>query len=243
MTRARPSLLCTALVVSSLLATAAWTTAQRATAGNQTVRIALDYSANVNYLGIYVAQEKGYFARQHITAQDHPIREHACRDPGRERQHRPRHQLPAGRDHQPRKGPRIQGGRGARPAEHDRSRSARVVGVHTAGTAERQALRRLRHRERPGHRDRDPEERRRGQAFVQAGRAEHRRLRRARQAPDPVHGGVRRDRRRHRPRCRASSSESSPTAGTSARPGTTRTSCSWRATARSRSAQRRCGAR
>ena len=34
---------------------------------NETVRIALDYSANVNYLGIYVAQEKGCFARQHIT--------------------------------------------------------------------------------------------------------------------------------------------------------------------------------
>ena len=36
-------------------------------AGRRTVRIALDYSANVNYLGIYVAQEKVWFARQHIT--------------------------------------------------------------------------------------------------------------------------------------------------------------------------------
>jgi ABC-type nitrate/sulfonate/bicarbonate transport system substrate-binding protein len=75
MTRARSSLLCTALVAGSVLVSAAWTTAgsagsagaKRAATGNETVRIALDYSANVNYLGIYVAQEKGYFARQHIT--------------------------------------------------------------------------------------------------------------------------------------------------------------------------------
>jgi ABC-type nitrate/sulfonate/bicarbonate transport system substrate-binding protein len=33
-----------------------------------TVKIALDYTANVNYLGIYVAQTKGYFAAQHIKA-------------------------------------------------------------------------------------------------------------------------------------------------------------------------------
>jgi ABC-type nitrate/sulfonate/bicarbonate transport system substrate-binding protein len=39
----------------------------RRAAANETVRIALDYSANVNYLGIYVAQEKGWFARQNIT--------------------------------------------------------------------------------------------------------------------------------------------------------------------------------
>jgi ABC-type nitrate/sulfonate/bicarbonate transport system substrate-binding protein len=75
MTRARSSFLCTALIACSVLVTAAWTTAgsagsagaKRATADNETVRIALDYSANVNYLGIYVAQEKGYFARRHIT--------------------------------------------------------------------------------------------------------------------------------------------------------------------------------
>jgi len=33
-----------------------------------TVKIALDWTANVNYLGIYVAQSKGYFAAQHIKA-------------------------------------------------------------------------------------------------------------------------------------------------------------------------------
>jgi ABC-type nitrate/sulfonate/bicarbonate transport system substrate-binding protein len=39
----------------------------RDAAATETVRIALDYSANVNYLGIYVAQEKGWFARQHVS--------------------------------------------------------------------------------------------------------------------------------------------------------------------------------
>jgi ABC-type nitrate/sulfonate/bicarbonate transport system substrate-binding protein len=33
-----------------------------------TVKIALDYTANVNYLGIYVAKSKGYFAAEHINA-------------------------------------------------------------------------------------------------------------------------------------------------------------------------------
>jgi ABC-type nitrate/sulfonate/bicarbonate transport system substrate-binding protein len=33
-----------------------------------TVKIALDYTANVNYLGIYVAQTNGYFAAEHINA-------------------------------------------------------------------------------------------------------------------------------------------------------------------------------
>jgi ABC-type nitrate/sulfonate/bicarbonate transport system substrate-binding protein len=75
MTRARSSFLCAALVACSVLVTATLaaagsagsTGARRSTAGNETVRLALDYSANVNYLGIYAAQEKGYFARQHIT--------------------------------------------------------------------------------------------------------------------------------------------------------------------------------
>jgi ABC-type nitrate/sulfonate/bicarbonate transport system substrate-binding protein len=35
---------------------------------NATVKIALDYTANVNYLGIYDAITKGYFAAQHINA-------------------------------------------------------------------------------------------------------------------------------------------------------------------------------
>ena len=38
------------------------------TPATATVKIALDYTANVNYLGIYVAQTKGYFAAQHIDA-------------------------------------------------------------------------------------------------------------------------------------------------------------------------------
>jgi ABC-type nitrate/sulfonate/bicarbonate transport system substrate-binding protein len=61
-----------ALLAGAVLAAAAWTSAASSqptgsAAGNETVRIALDYSANVNYLGIYVAQQKGWFARQHIT--------------------------------------------------------------------------------------------------------------------------------------------------------------------------------
>jgi ABC-type nitrate/sulfonate/bicarbonate transport system substrate-binding protein len=72
MTRARSILLSVALIASVVLCSAAWTTRSSATpagtaATNETVRIALDYSANVNYLGIYVAQEKGFFSRQHIT--------------------------------------------------------------------------------------------------------------------------------------------------------------------------------
>ncbi|HEX4035067.1 MAG TPA: ABC transporter substrate-binding protein, partial [Solirubrobacteraceae bacterium] len=35
---------------------------------NATVKIALDYTANVNYLGIYDAIAKGYFAAHHIDA-------------------------------------------------------------------------------------------------------------------------------------------------------------------------------
>ena len=46
------------------------TTASAATTGDKaTVRIALDYSANVDYLGIYAAISKGYFAQQGIVPQ------------------------------------------------------------------------------------------------------------------------------------------------------------------------------
>jgi ABC-type nitrate/sulfonate/bicarbonate transport system substrate-binding protein len=74
MTRARSPLAAGALLIASLaLVGAAWTASPsarptRVAAGNQTVRIALDYSANVNYLGIYVAIDKGFFARQGISA-------------------------------------------------------------------------------------------------------------------------------------------------------------------------------
>ena len=33
-----------------------------------TVKIALDYTENVDYLGIYVAKSRGYFAAEHINA-------------------------------------------------------------------------------------------------------------------------------------------------------------------------------
>jgi ABC-type nitrate/sulfonate/bicarbonate transport system substrate-binding protein len=72
MIHARPRLAFLALVACGVLGTAASAagasaTPTRGAAANETVRIALDYSANVNYLGIYVAQEKGWFARQNIT--------------------------------------------------------------------------------------------------------------------------------------------------------------------------------
>ncbi|HEX7609776.1 MAG TPA: ABC transporter substrate-binding protein, partial [Solirubrobacteraceae bacterium] len=41
----------------------------------QTVRIALDYTANVNYLGIYAAIVNGYFAKQGIDPQIIPYAE------------------------------------------------------------------------------------------------------------------------------------------------------------------------
>jgi len=52
--------------------------ASSATAGGQpkqTVRIALDYTANVNYLGIYAAIANGYFAKQGIDPQIIPYAE------------------------------------------------------------------------------------------------------------------------------------------------------------------------
>jgi ABC-type nitrate/sulfonate/bicarbonate transport system substrate-binding protein len=42
--------------------------AKAATTPTATVKIALDYTANVNYLGIYAAQNRGYFAAAHIDA-------------------------------------------------------------------------------------------------------------------------------------------------------------------------------
>jgi ABC-type nitrate/sulfonate/bicarbonate transport system substrate-binding protein len=74
MTRARLTFSSTALVLAAaaLVAVAGASSASARPAHvagkTQTVRIALDYSANVNYLGIYVALDKGYFAAQGITA-------------------------------------------------------------------------------------------------------------------------------------------------------------------------------
>ena len=60
-----------AVILACAVAYAAATSASSAagsTPPSATVKIALDYTANVNYLGIYVAQSKGYFAAQHINA-------------------------------------------------------------------------------------------------------------------------------------------------------------------------------
>jgi ABC-type nitrate/sulfonate/bicarbonate transport system substrate-binding protein len=74
MTRARSTLAAATLSIAGLaLAGTAWTASSSArpthVAATQTVRIALDYSANVNYLGIYAAIDKGFFARQGIKIQ------------------------------------------------------------------------------------------------------------------------------------------------------------------------------
>ena len=73
MIRARSTVAAATLLTAGLaLVGGAWAGSSSArparVADNQTVRIALDYSANVNYLGIYVAIDKGCFARQGITA-------------------------------------------------------------------------------------------------------------------------------------------------------------------------------
>ncbi len=71
---ARRAALATTLVVAAAaaLSAAGSSAAPRAHAGAAapaaTVKIALDYTANVNYLGIYAAQSEGYFAAAHIDA-------------------------------------------------------------------------------------------------------------------------------------------------------------------------------
>jgi ABC-type nitrate/sulfonate/bicarbonate transport system substrate-binding protein len=74
---ARRAALATALVVAAAaaLSTAGSSAAPRAhsragatATATATVKIALDYTANVNYLGIYAAQSEGYFAAAHIDA-------------------------------------------------------------------------------------------------------------------------------------------------------------------------------
>ena len=92
----------------------------RAAAQHATVRIALDYSANVNYLGIYVAIEKGYFARQGIALKIIPY----ANTPAETLVQSGTTDL--GISYPPdviinrARGLRVQGGRGARRAEHDR---------------------------------------------------------------------------------------------------------------------------
>jgi ABC-type nitrate/sulfonate/bicarbonate transport system substrate-binding protein len=57
-----------AVAASSASRSSAAPPARGAVAPLATVKIALDYTPNVNYLGIYVAQSKGYFAAQHVNA-------------------------------------------------------------------------------------------------------------------------------------------------------------------------------
>jgi ABC-type nitrate/sulfonate/bicarbonate transport system substrate-binding protein len=58
--------LAAAAAVTLVVAAGATSPAAPASAAPATVKIALDYTANVNYLGIYVALSKGYFAAQGI---------------------------------------------------------------------------------------------------------------------------------------------------------------------------------
>jgi ABC-type nitrate/sulfonate/bicarbonate transport system substrate-binding protein len=55
-----------AVVAASASSSAGDSPGRAAAAPAATVKIALDYTANVNYLGIYVAKSKGYFAQQGI---------------------------------------------------------------------------------------------------------------------------------------------------------------------------------
>jgi ABC-type nitrate/sulfonate/bicarbonate transport system substrate-binding protein len=55
-----------AVAVASASSSAGDAPVRAAAAPTATVKIALDYTANVNYLGIYVAESKGYFAQQGI---------------------------------------------------------------------------------------------------------------------------------------------------------------------------------
>lgn len=55
-----------AVVAASASSSAGDSPARAAAAPAASVKIALDYTANVNYLGIYVAKSKGYFAQQGI---------------------------------------------------------------------------------------------------------------------------------------------------------------------------------
>ena len=66
--RAAAALLTVIAAAAAAMAATAASPAAGSTAASATVKIALDYTANVNYLGIYVAQRKGYFAAQHVNA-------------------------------------------------------------------------------------------------------------------------------------------------------------------------------
>ena len=161
------------------------------------VTIALDWTANVNYLGIYAAIANGYFEQQGIEPQDPALRRHARRGAHRRRQDRPRDQLSAGRHHQPRAGPGVQGRGGPRRPEHDGARGAGVVEVPEPEGSERRALRRLRHPERQGAHPRHPEGGRGARPEVRRGRAQHGGDRRPGQGAHRVLGRLHGHRRRH----------------------------------------------
>jgi ABC-type nitrate/sulfonate/bicarbonate transport system substrate-binding protein len=69
--RARTPLIASALLLAilapSIAAGSAGATSARVGSDTPTIRIALDYSANVNYLGIYAAIDKGYFTRAGVS--------------------------------------------------------------------------------------------------------------------------------------------------------------------------------
>jgi ABC-type nitrate/sulfonate/bicarbonate transport system substrate-binding protein len=67
MTRARTTIVASALLLAILAPSIAAGSATAGSADTPTIRIALDYSANVNYLGIYAAIDKGYFTRAGVA--------------------------------------------------------------------------------------------------------------------------------------------------------------------------------
>jgi ABC-type nitrate/sulfonate/bicarbonate transport system substrate-binding protein len=66
---------CTLAACGSNSSGGAASTSTAATGPKRTVRIALDYTANVNYLGIYAAIANGYFAKQGIDPEIIPYAE------------------------------------------------------------------------------------------------------------------------------------------------------------------------
>ena len=147
--------------------TAAESTAAESTAPPPTekVTIALDWTANVNYLGIYAAIANGYFEQQGIEPEILPYAgtpAEALIDAGKTDL---ADQLSARRHHQPGARPGVQGGGGRWSRENTTALAVLAsIEVPEPEGPERQALRRLRHPERQGADPRDPEGRRRRRA-------------------------------------------------------------------------------
>ena len=73
--RGRRAAAAAALMLAAAAAATAFASSSSAAAGSRaaaapvaTVKIALDYTANVNYLGTYAAVSEGYFAAEHVNA-------------------------------------------------------------------------------------------------------------------------------------------------------------------------------